>query len=101
MDELGVRSVSAINETGINAAHVAASAGLTYNMQELAWLYKLMMYLISMFIGNVDVLRMLHSKHKKLLHQRAADGMYGSSLFQFKALSLSSLLLKFINQINT
>lgn len=27
IEELGVRSVSAINDTGINCAHVAASAG--------------------------------------------------------------------------
>jgi len=51
ISELGTKSVCAINESGITAAHVASSA------------------------GNIEVLKILTQKHKKVLFMEASDGM--------------------------
>jgi ankyrin repeat protein len=50
LNALGPPSVNAINDTGITAAHVCAS------------------------YGNVEGLKILSGKYKRLLHERAADG---------------------------
>ncbi|CAI8043204.1 Espin, partial [Geodia barretti] len=50
ISELGAKGMGAVSETGITAAHVAASS------------------------GNVEVLKMIASKNKKFLTQETADG---------------------------
>ena len=78
--ELGLKSVGAVNESGVTAAHVAASAGqcsarsdqcpvmCTNNDKDQRTFNH---YCPT---GNVDVLKIILQKHKKVLHQEAGDG---------------------------
>lgn len=73
ISELGPKGMGAVADTGITAAHVAASSG-EMNILDISLSIIITLTVFMVQSGNIEVLKIIATKNKKLLSLATVDG---------------------------